>query len=147
MLITRYDPFKEFEDLREGLQYLNRVFGKLGRTEERMDVDFVPAVNTREGDDAYYVEVDLPGVDKKDISININDNILSISGKREIEEERKEDDFYRVESAYGEFERSFTLPEGVDIEAIEAESKDGVLTIKIPKAQVVDTAPKKIEIK
>ena len=147
MLIAQYDPFKEFENLREDFQYLNQVFGKLGRKEDRADMDFIPAVNTREGDDAYYVEVDLPGVEKKDISINANDNILTISGKRELEEERKEDSFYRIESSYGEFERSFTLPEGVDDEAIEAESKDGVLTIKIPKALVVDSAPKKIEIK
>jgi len=85
--------------------------------------------------------------EKEDISINVDDNVLTISGERKIEEERKDEEFYRVESVYGKFERSFTLPEDVDADKIEAEVKDGVLTIRIPKAQVVEKAPKKIEIK
>jgi HSP20 family protein len=147
MMITRFDPFREIAEMRERMEYFNKLInGAEGRMEEK-GVDFIPSVNTREADDAYYIEVDLPGVKKENISIDVNENVLTISGSREIEEERKDDEFYRVESIYGKFERSFSLPEGVDADKIEAEAKDGVLTVKIPKVQVVEKAPKKIEIK
>jgi HSP20 family protein len=147
MMMTQFDPFKEFRNLQRSMEMMNRLFNTVEQRVEGPAVDFVPAVNTREADDAYYIEVDLPGVKKEDISIDVNDNVLTISGERKIEEERKDEEFYRVESVYGKFERSFTLPEDVDADKIEAEAKDGVLTVKIPKAQVVEKAPKKIEIK
>ncbi|WP_456392383.1 Hsp20/alpha crystallin family protein [Nitratifractor sp.] len=147
MMMTQFDPFKEFRNLQKSMEMMNRLFNAVEKTAEGPAVDFVPAVNTREADDAYYIEVDLPGVKKEDISIDVDDNVLTISGERKVEEERKDEEFYRVESFYGKFERSFTLPEDVDADKIEAEAKDGVLTVKIPKAQVVEKAPKKIEIK
>jgi len=147
MRITQFDPFREFQNMQKTFEYMNRLMKTVEQAPEAPAVDFVPAVNTREADDAYYVEVDLPGVKKEDISIDVKDNVLTISGERKVEEERKEDEFYRVESFYGKFERSFSLPEDVDADKIEAEAKDGVLTVKIPKAQSVDKAPKKIEIK
>ncbi|WP_292660754.1 Hsp20/alpha crystallin family protein [Nitratifractor sp.] len=147
MKLTQFDPFKEFQNMQKTFEYMNRLMQSVESAPEAPAVDFVPAVNTREADDAYYIEVDLPGVKKEDINIDVKDNVLTISGERNVEEERKEDDFYRVESVYGKFERSFSLPEDVDADKIEAEAKDGVLTVKIPKAQSVDKAPKKIEIK
>ena len=148
MMISRFDPYKEFQNVRQSMELFNRLFNAVEKgAAEAPNVDFVPAVNTREADDAYYIEVDLPGVKKEDISIDVDDNVLTISGERKVEEERKDEEFYRVESFYGKFERSFTLPEDVDADKIEAEAKDGVLTIRIPKAQVVEKAPKKIEIK
>lgn len=109
-------------------------------------MDFVPAVNTREASDAYYIEVDLPGVKKEDVDVSVDKNVLTISGKREVSNEIKEDDYYRVESAYGKFSRSFTLPENVDIEKIKASNEDGVLEIVIPKQEVIKDTTKKIEI-
>lgn len=147
MLIQRFDPFKEFNELRKSFEQLSRTFNALEDQELQKDIQFIPAVNTREGDDAYYIEVDLPGVKKEDINIDVHDNILTVSGERKIEKERKDDEFYRVESFYGKFERSFTLPEDVDSDKIEAKDENGVLLITIPKAQQVDKAPKKIEIK
>ncbi len=147
MLIQRFDPFKEFNELRKSFEQLSRTFNALEDQELQKDIQFIPAVNTREGDDAYYIEVDLPGVKKEDINIDVHDNILTVSGERKLEEERKDDEFYRVESFYGKFERSFTLPEDVDSDKIEAKDENGVLLITIPKAQQVDKAPKKIEIK
>jgi len=147
MMMTQFDPFREFRNLQKSMEMMNRLFTAVEEGENRAAVDFVPAVNTREADDAYYVEVDLPGVKKEDLSIDVNDNVLTISGERKVEEERQEDEFYRVESFYGTFERSFTLPEDVEVDGIEAEARDGVLTVRIPKAQIVEKAPKKIEIK
>ena len=139
MLVTRYrNPalsfFEEFVNNFEKNQPQQEVF------------DFVPAVNTREGDDAYYVDVDLPGVKKEDVEISVDENVLTIKGKRETKEEVKEDDYYRVESRYGTFSRSFTLPEKVDVENIKASSEDGVLEIVIPKQTVLKDSVKKIEI-
>jgi HSP20 family protein len=149
MLIKRFDPVREFQELQETFERMNRLFNVVGTQVEPQAprVDFVPAVNTREADDAYYLEVDVPGVKKEDISIDVEDNALRISGERKLEKSRVDDEFYRVESLYGKFERVFNLPEDVDPSKIEAEMEDGVLYIKIPKKQTVEKAPKKIEIK
>ncbi len=148
MLIRGFDPFREFQELQETFERMNRVFNAMQNVQTaEANVDFVPAVNTREADDAYYLEVDLPGVKKENISIDVEDNALRISGERKLQEERKDEDFYRVESVYGKFERVFSLPEDVDADKIEAEMEDGVLQIKIPKKQTIENAPKKIEIK
>ena len=141
-VVKGYNPFAELEELRE-------QFSKLLNVQESKpnDIAFIPTVNTREADDAYYIEVDLPGVSKDDINIDVDDNTLTISGVRKVKEEHKEDNFYKVESVYGKFERSFSLPEDVDTDKIEAKHNNGVLEIKIPKIEKVEKAPKKIEIK
>ena len=141
-VVKGYNPFAELEELRE-------QFSKLLNVQESKpnDIAFIPTVNTREADDAYYIEVDLPGVSKDDINIDVDDNTLTISGVRKVKEEHKDDSFYKVESVYGKFERSFSLPEDVDTDKIEAKHENGVLEIKIPKVEKVEKAPKKIEIK
>jgi len=142
-IVRGYNPFAELEELRE---QFNRVFNQVQEREEK-NLAFIPVVNTREADDAYYIEVELPGVKKEDINIDVNENTLTISGERKISQEHKDDNFYKVESVYGKFERSFSLPEDVDTDKIEASSKNGVLEIKIPKVVKVEKTPKKIEIK
>jgi len=108
---------------------------------------FSPAVNTREGKSAYYVEVDLPGVKKGDIKVNVHDNTVTLSGEREIKNELKKENYYKIESEYGKFERSFSLPEDADIENVHAETADGILEVVIPKLEAIKDSPKKIEIK
>ena len=103
-------------------------------------------MNTREGKETYHIELDLPGVKKEDVDISIDKNILTIKGKREIKKEEQKDDYYRVESSYGTFARSFTLPEKVDIENIRAASQDGVIEVIIPKLKVEKDTTKKITI-
>jgi len=147
MLVTRFDPFREFGELRRGFNYLNTVMDDIEKQKEQKSFDFRPTVNTRDEEDAYYLDVDLPGVKKEDIAIDVDDNVLTISGKREVKEEHQENDYYKVESMYGSFSRSFTLPEDVDEQNIEASSKDGVLEITLAKVPQVEKQPKKIEIK
>ena len=148
MLLTRYNPYND-PDIRRGFEllqsFVNQLEGK--SNEEGAIAAFAPAVNTRESDDAYYIEVDLPGVKKEDIEITTEDNVLTISGERKYRDEVKEDDYYKVESRYGKFTRSFTLPEKVDVEHITAESKDGVLEVVIPKIKEEEKKQRKIEIK
>ena len=147
MLVTRYTRpttrDRRYDMLNEFMKSFNDV--KVSKEPEEM-VDFVPAVNTREGKDAYHIDVDLPGIKKENVDVSVDNNVLKISGSREIKEEVKEEDYYKVESSYGTFSRSFTLPENVDIENIRAVSEDGVLEVIIPKFEVEKNSTKKIAV-
>jgi HSP20 family protein len=145
MLVRRYEPFN---DIRKSFDLVNQIINSV---EKKVDttqtlIDFIPKVNTREGKSAYHIEVELPGIKKEDVDVKVDGNILTISGERKIKDEVKEEDYYKVESRYGEFSRSFTLPEKVDVENIHAESDNGIIEIVIPKL-TIDTSSKKIEIK
>jgi HSP20 family protein len=149
MLITRYKkPVNSYNPYR-GLDLFNEFFNRFEQTAQETTSmnDFMPSVNTREAEKAYHIEVDLPGVKKENVDINVENNILTISGRREFENEIKEESYYKVESSYGEFSRSFTLPQKVDIENITATSTDGVLEVVIPKIEVTEDKVKKIDIK
>lgn len=124
MLVTRFDPFKQFKDLEKSLYMYPSNEGVSG---------FVPVVNTREGEFAYHIDIDLPGVNKKDVKVDIHKDVLTVSGERKIKNEIKEEDYYKVETSFGKFSRSFNLPDNADIENVEASSEDGVLEIVIPK--------------
>jgi HSP20 family protein len=133
MLATRYNPYNDL-DIKKGFEVLNTILNTIdGNKDESPIASFTPRVNTREADDAYYIELDLPGIKKDEIEITTEDNVLTISGERKFKEEVKEEDYYKVESRYGKFSRSFTLPEDIDISGISAKSEDGVLEVVIPK--------------
>ena len=144
MLITKFDPMREFRNLEDRM--MNSL--KLSADADVTNVTgFTPSVNTREGEYAYHVEVDLPGVKKEDINVDLKDDVLTISGERKTKSEISEKDYYKKECSYGKFQRSFTLPEDTDVENIEANSEDGVLEVVIPKLKKVEKESKKIEVK
>jgi len=148
MYVTKYNPTRDIQEFQRGFNSLNSFLDNfLDKSATISGMDFEPSVNTREGEHAYHVELDLPGMKKEDINVDVKDNVVTISGERKTKEEIEKEDYYRIESSYGRFERSFTLPEHVDIENIHAESQDGVLEVIIPKLQKVENKPKKIEIK
>ncbi len=124
MLLTRFDPFRQMRELEKNFYNYPSNEGVSG---------FIPVVNTREEDSSFHIDVDLPGVKKDDIKVDLEKNILTISGERKTKEEVKEEDYYKVETSFGKFSRSFTLPDNADIENIEAKSVDGVLELVIPK--------------
>lgn len=138
MLLTKFDPFKQLKEIEKNL------YTQVGNNEGV--TAFVPTVNTREGEFAYHVDVDLPGVKKEDIKVDLNKGVLTISGERKTKEEVKQEDYYKIETYFGKFSRSFTLSDNVDIENIEAKSDNGVLEIVIPKLKD-DVSKKSIEIK
>lgn len=142
MLVTRFNPLKELKELESRLfnYYPNDV-------DESSISGFKPTVSTREGEFAYHIEVDLPGVKKEDIHIDLKENQIIISGERSFKEERQEKDYYKVESSYGKFQRSFALPENVDVENIEASCADGVLEVVLPKLKIETNEARKITIK
>ena len=143
MFLTKYSPFNEFKDCSSRF---NSLLSELDNKESSLS-GFTPVINTREGEFAYHVDADLPGVKKEDINIDVKDNILTISGERHHKEEVKEDDYHRIETFFGKFERSFTLPKGSDNENITAYNKDGVLEVVIPKLKSETEKVKKIEVK
>ncbi len=137
MLVTRYNPSRQMSEFRRGFDLLNSMLNEYTpQKESSFTADFSPAINTREGEAAYHVEVDLPGMKKEDIDISVEDNTLIISGERKVKEEIKEENYYKVESSFGTFSRSFSLPDDADIEQIHAESADGVLEVIVPKLEV-----------
>ena len=142
MLVTRFDPFRELKELENKIfqNYVPAV-----ATEKGINA-FTPSVNTREDEKAYYIEVDLPGVKKEDIKVDLKDGTLTISGERKFKEEVKEEDYYKIETAIGKFSRTFTLPEDADAENIDAKSQNGVLEIVIPKVKKEESV-KTIEVK
>lgn len=139
MLVTRFNPFSELRDLEQ------KLYGNL-QTQNASLMLFSPAIATRESEKSYHIDLDIPGLKKEEINVDINDNILTISGERKFKNETSEKDFYKLETAYGKFQRSFTLPENADVLNICAKYDAGVLEIEIPKA-IKEQNKQKIEIK
>ena len=144
MLVKRYKPNN---DIRKTFDLMNALINSVGEPASEQElVDFRPNINTRETEENYHIEVELPGVKKENVDIKVDGNVLTISGERNVREEVKDEDYHRVESRYGLFSRSFTLPEKVDISKIQAGFENGILEVSIPKLKV-DTSSRKIEIK
>ncbi len=141
--LTRWDPFEEMRDLAswEPFQQLDTVFttpGSLGRA-------FSPSFEVRETPDAYVFRADLPGVKQPDVEITLTGNRLTIRGKREQEQSQEGDRFFAFECSYGSFSRTFTVPEGADLDNVQAEMKNGVLTVVVPKSG--QAKPRRISLK
>lgn len=143
MLVTHFNPFKDLHEFEN--RFIHPYYAPAG--DEASISAFKPTVSTREGEYAYHVEIDLPGVKKEDISIDVKENHIVVSGERHFKEERNEKDYYKIESSYGKFQRSFALPENVDSENIEASSENGVLEIVLPKLKMNKDDVRKILVK
>ncbi len=141
LIVRSFDPFKELRELEQRFAQLQPKLAS-----DTNVTSFLPAVNTREDEKNYFIEIDLPGVAKEDINVELNENKLTVSGERKTREEVKKEDYYLVESTFGKFQRTFTLPENVDVEHIEAKENNGVLEIVIPKVNNPEVS-KRIEIK
>jgi HSP20 family protein len=110
-----------------------------------VDTKWAPAVDIKEKDGKYLLKADLPGIDKKDIHVELKDGCLTLKGERKSEHEDKNDNYHRVERTYGSFQRSFKVPEGLTEKDIKAKYKDGTLELTIPVPEV--KKPKAIEVK
>jgi HSP20 family protein len=105
---------------------------------------WVPPVDLVEADDHYVLKADLPGLSEDDVSIEVQDGTLTISGERKAEHETREQGWYRIERSFGSFNRSLTLPEGVDPDGISAKFDRGVLEVRIPKP--AERKPRRVQI-
>jgi len=144
MNITRWEPFREFEDM---FRNYSPMFGRSLRRVGGEVAEWTPLADITETDKEYLIKADLPEVKKEDVKITLDDNLITISGERRHEKEHAEENEIRVESFYGSFSRSFQLPDGIDAQAIKAESKDGVLRVRIPKREVAPPKSISIEVK
>ena len=141
MSLVRWEPFAGMDDA------FNRLVGRLALSENRAGSRFdgAPSVDISETGNEYLIRAELPAVKKEDLQITFDGGMLTVSGERRQKVDDKNERFHRVESFYGKFSRSFTLPESVDSAAIKADSKDGIVTIHVPKTKSESKKP--IEIK
>lgn len=138
------DPFRELLDLQRGI---NQLFdNSVGRSSSEGVAlsTWTPAVDIYEDEAAFIIKLELPEVNREDVKVNLHENTLSISGERRLENEEKREGYHRVERSYGQFYRSFTLPPNVNVEGINAQFKDGMLRLSIPKKE--EAKPKQIEV-
>jgi HSP20 family protein len=117
------------------------------RGTEEWTGSYLPPVNIRENDGQVIAEVELPGMSEKEIDITVTRDTLRISGEKKQQEETKKENYYCMESSYGSFDRLVDLPSEVDEEKTEAEFKNGVLTVRMPKSREAKTKSKKIPVK
>ena len=134
-LIMRPDPFST---------EMTRLFNTLLTGSDESPQRWSPAIDLAEADDHFVLRADVPGMSEEDIKIEIRDATLTISGERKAEHERSERGFYRIERAFGRFQRQLTLPEGIDPGAVTADFDEGVLSVRIPKPEKVK--PQRIAI-
>ena len=148
MAIVRWDPFRDLLNLQDEVNSLfRRSFFRGGEEPGGIETaaTWAPAIDMYESDDRLTVEVELPGLDAEDIEISLEDDILHIKGERKFSDEVKEENYHRIERAYGYFERNIPLPRKVDEEKVAASVTGGVLKIEMPKAE--EAKPKQIPIK
>jgi len=146
MDLIRWNPWNELVSLRERM---NRVFDdSLFRSDRRDDLmamgTWSPAVDMFEKDDQVVIKAELPGLEKKDISLDLTNGVLTLKGERKHENEVKEENYYRREMSCGKFIRSFSLPGDVDADKIKAEFQNGLLTVEVPKPE--EHKPKQIPV-
>jgi HSP20 family protein len=145
MALIRWEPVRELNTIQSEVNRLFNTFfdappGNGAPAYRR----WVPAMDLVERDDEFVLRADLPGLSENDVSVELEDNVLTISGERKSEHEERNEGFYRVERATGSFVRRLTLPEGIDPSAIKASVERGVLEVRIPKPE--ERKPHKVEI-
>lgn len=146
MELVRWNPIRDTFSLRN---HMNRVFGDFYFPTNREEGDLPmwnwnPVVDVYDNDDNIVLKAEIPGIDKKDIEIDVKGRVLTLKGERSSDNEAKEDNYYRRERCFGKFERAFTLPVNVELDQIKANYKDGVLEIEIPKPE--EKKPKHITV-
>jgi HSP20 family protein len=139
-----WDPFRGLDELQ---QEMNRLFDTSLRRVGRGDLEgaFWPAVDVAEEKDGFLVRMDLPGLAKEDVTVTLQDHFLTIKGEKKHETEAKETNYYYRERVHGTFTRTIELPSTVDAKKIDAQFKDGVLSVRLPKTE--EAKPKQIDIK
>ncbi len=146
MALIRWTPGREVVGIQEEM---NRMFDNFFGTPRRAEKDdrmlyWTPRVNVEETDYQFEVTAELPGLNKDDVKIEIKDHALTFTGEKKTEKENKDRNVHLYERAYGKFCRTFTLPDNVDVDKIEAEFKDGILQIDIPKTE--EAKPRQVEV-
>ena len=141
-MLTRWDPWRELARMQDDLA---RALDDRMTLTGGESVGWTPAVDIYEDEEGLTLRVELAGVEPKDVDIRFENGVLTLRGERKLEREDKRENYHRVELSYGTFTRSFSLPGTIDAEKIRAESKNGVLTVHLPKKP--EAKPKSIQVK
>jgi HSP20 family protein len=143
-MLTLYRPFTSlFRDDFADRDWNSLFFG--GPLANRAPATFTPAVDVVEQENAYLVRAEIPGIAPTEIEVQVENDVLTLRGERKQQKEEEHDGYRRVERSYGSFSRSFVLPKGTNVEAIEARAEHGVLSVTIPK--VAAATPRRVEVK
>ena len=146
MRVIKWEPFRDVDDMFE------RVFADTMRrwprtsNDERRVYDWAPAADVSETDGEYIIKAELPEVRKDDLNITVQEGVLTLAGERKAEKREDNEKLHRIERFHGTFSRRFTLPDDADEQGIKAESKDGILVIRIPKHKVAHPQPRQIQV-
>ena len=145
MALIRWEPARELNSLQSEMNRLFNTFfdvppGNGGGGARR----WVPAMDLVETEEHFVLRADLPGLTENDVAIELEDNVLTLSGERKSEHEERKEGYYRVERASGTFARSLTLPEGIDPDRVEASFENGVLEVRVPKPE--ERKPRRVSI-
>lgn len=143
MKLTKWDPFREIDNIfSKYLTHVNQP--SIGTQELLASGDWAPRADIAETDSEFTIKVEIPEIKREEIKITIDNGVLNISGERKHEKEEKNTKYHRIERHYGKFLRSFSLPDNVTEEQVDAQFEGGVLTLHLPKTE--KSKPKQIEI-
>lgn len=145
MNVVKYDPFRELKSLQDEMTRLftGNVGGSFNR-EEMLNNGWSPRVDIYEDKNHLVLEAELPGMNREDFEISVENNVITLKGERRFEKKTEGDNYHRVERSYGAFTRSFTLPQTVTAEGATADFDNGVLHVSLPKRE--ETKARKIEV-
>ena len=148
MLLSKFNPTEnEIFNPKTGLKGLDDIIEEFMEGRSTLSAsDWNPKLSTSESKNSYHIDVDLPGVSKEDISVNVKNGYMTISGERTISTEKNENRVLKRETSYGRFYRNFLLPDNCDLDNIRADSVNGVLEIIIPKLEFPDSETRNIKI-
>jgi len=148
MRVIHWEPFRDMDDVfdRFFADTLRRQPRQVAQAQGQQGVDWAPVADVTESDGEYLIKADVPEVRKEDVSITVQDGVLTLSGERQQDKREDTEKVHRVERLYGTFARRFALPEDADEQSIRAESRDGVILIHIPKRKLVQPQPRQITV-
>jgi len=141
-MLVKYQSPRSLFNLNNADHFLNDFFSN--QSQDLQDQEISPRINVEENDNEWVISAELPGVLKEDVNVNFQDNVLSISGEKKIEDKDESKNYHRFERSSGKFNRSLKVNTSVVAEKIKADYKDGILTITLPKAE--EAKPKSIDI-
>lgn len=145
MTLVRFKPIREFDNINNSIQ---KYFDDFATMKPSFDKDvFSPKIDISEKENQLIIDAEIPGVQKEDLKITLQDNILTIEGEKKNVSEESKRNYFRTERSYGEFKKSFTLPEYVDSEKVNAKFNNGVLSILLDKVEEIEPVAKVIEVK
>jgi HSP20 family protein len=145
MAITRFDPFHDFTDFPDGLRLFRDTVGRM-LNEPRSTRPWTPAVDVLETENELVLKADVPDVEMKDVSVEIENGTLTLKGERKFENEEKGVGYHRLERSYGSFARYFSVPDTVEADKVKADYKKGVLTVTLPKKELAKPRAIKVEV-